>query len=389
MGYNRAMPFEVRYAIRNLLSRRGGLARLTAIAALSGVAFGVASLIVVQAIYLGFRTGIESNLLKQSAHVTVTPVGSDVMSPPVIQGKLERIPNIERVEQAIFQSSVITNEGEAAYALLRVEFRNSVPESRDHGIYLGKGLAERIGARVGSEVALVIPGADGDADVFSSKVAGLIETGLYEYDSSLVKLSWTHYVRLNSSASEHPRTYLLELRNPFEVENTVTNVRNAVGPGFSVTDWRTANRPLFTALSLERRIAAAVFVLMIVIASLGITATLVLLVNERRIDLAVLKTCGARARSLALIFLIEGIAIGGFGVAVGVLFGAVLCAMFNYFELISLPGEVYSISRLTLIQDAYTTALIAGGAFLLMLPSILVPVLRAARTKPAEILRSV
>ncbi len=389
MGYNRAMPFEVRYAIRNLLSRRGGLARLTAIAALSGVAFGVASLIVVQAIYLGFRTGIESNLLKQSAHVTVTPVGSDVMSPPVIQGKLERIPNIERVEQAIFQSSVITNEGEAAYALLRVEFRNSVPESRDHGIYLGKGLAERIGARVGSEVALLIPGADGDADVFNSKVSGLIETGLYEYDSSLVKLSWTHYARLNSSASENPRTYLLELRNPFEVENTVTNVRNAVGPGFSVTDWRTANRPLFTALSLERRIAAAVFVLMIVIASLGITATLVLLVNERRIDLAVLKTCGARSRSLALIFLIEGIAIGGFGVAVGVLFGAVLCAVFNYFELISLPGEVYSISRLTLMQDAYTTALIAGGAFLLMLPSILVPVLRAARTKPAEILRSV
>jgi cell division protein FtsX len=104
-----------------------------------------------------------------------------------------------------------------------------------------------------------------------------------------------------------PSVLSVSVADIYRANETAENIRKTLGENFRVVDWQEANRPLFAALSLERKVAFAVIALIIFVAALNITTTLALLVGERRSDIAVLRTCGARSRSLMTIFLLEGV----------------------------------------------------------------------------------
>jgi len=140
-------------------------------------------------------------------------------------------------------------------------------------------------------------------------------------------------------------------------------------------------------LSLERRVALAIISLIIFIAALNITTTLALLVNERRLDIAVLRTCGARARQLIFIFLIEGLLLGFVGIFGGAVLGLLGCVLGNHFRVVSISKEVYSLSYIPFRSDLETIALIIFVAFLLCLTATAYPAFKASRMKPLENLR--
>jgi len=379
--------FEFRHALRYLLAKRGGLARLTTLSAVLGIAFGIACLIVVEAIYSGFREGVESRLLAETPHVTVTAETGGGISPSIISATIRRDPDVTNVEPVLIKSSVVTGSEKSSYGLLRVHFDKRPGTPR--GVIVGGELARVIGVSKGERVKILFGNDEGEPATGEFAVGGIIDTGLFEYDSQLVIMDSDTFSGVGNQTEAGPDTFLVSIRQPFDARAKALQLRERLGPGFEVTDWRTANRPLFAALSFERRIAFIVFTIMVLLAAIGVAATLTLLAAGRRFDIAVLKTCGATSRTLLRMFFLEGLMIGSAGIFLGLVSGFAACWAANAYGLVSLDAEVYALSRIDLVPGFASSAIIAGGAFLLILPAIIVPVIAASRVKPTELLRTV
>jgi lipoprotein-releasing system permease protein len=256
-------------------------------------------------------------------------------------------------------------------------------------VLLGSELAARTGLNVGDSAELITAQA-GVSSANGSKrhvrVTGIFRSGLFEYDSTWI------YLPLESAAAfageAHSASVIsVQVRDINDVKLTAGRIKDLLGSSYTTVDWQQANRPLFTALALERRIGIVIIGLIIFIAALNITTTLILVVMERRRDIAILSTMGATARSIMSIFVIEGAIVGMFGAAGGVLLGAIAVLVANRYQLISLPADVYSISNVPLNLNFRDLALAALVAFALSVIATIYPAGAAARIRPAEMLR--
>ncbi|MCA1605209.1 MAG: FtsX-like permease family protein, partial [Acidobacteria bacterium] len=218
------------------------------------------------------------------------------------------------------------------------------------------------------------------------RIVGIFRSGLFEYDSTWI------YLRLNTvaafSGDDHATAVIsVQVRNIYDVKQTAARVKELLGRSYTTVDWQEANRPLFTALALERRIGAVIITLIILIAALNITTTLILIVMERRRDIAILNAMGATRKSIMSIFVIEGALVGLLGAVAGTTLGAIAILLANRYQLISLPADVYSISNVPLNLHFRDLALAALVAFVLSIVATIYPARAAARIRPADMLR--
>jgi lipoprotein-releasing system permease protein len=211
------------------------------------------------------------------------------------------------------------------------------------------------------------------------RVVGVFRTGLADYDAS-----WIYAAQ---DALGKPTALSVETRDIERAPQIADEIRVQLGQNYAVTDWRAANASLFAALSLERRVVTIIVALIMFIAALNITTTLMLAVVERRAEIAVLRVLGARAANILRIFLFEGLIIGIIGALAGALVGVGACLIANRFQLIRLPPEVYSLAFAPLHLRASDVAFAAGLALVFALLATLYPLRAALRVKPLEILR--
>ncbi len=425
------MPYELFLALRYLRVRRGRrVARWTALAAVAGIACGVAALIVATALANGFRDELRDKILRGTAHVTLSREGGLSNEEAVsVAARVRRVGGVRDAAATTYEGALLSGPGGAAYTLLRgldgtsrraleevratltagaadslAPVRGGEPsragEEDDEPlpVVVGEELAARTGlARVGEEgwvltgAARAGGGGIGGGGGFEPRarrvrVAGLFRSGLYEYDSA-----WT-YVPLaevgRAAGSTLSSTVVsVEARDMEESAEVARRARAELGAGWEALDWREANRPLFAALALERRTVGLIIMLVTVVAALNITTTLALVVVERRADIAVLSTLGARAPSLTLVFVIEGAIVGAVGALSGVALGLAACFVADRFGLVRLPPDVYSLSAVPLHPHASDVVLAALAAFAVSLLATLYPAWQAARVRPAEVLR--
>jgi lipoprotein-releasing system permease protein len=254
---------------------------------------------------------------------------------------------------------------------------------------IGADLANRTGLVVG-DVFQVIPAAASVGGPSTIKrqlrVAGIFRSGLFEYDST-----WT-YISLDTATAfaggSHAASVIsVQIRDVDGVKQIAAKVKEALGNRYTTIDWQQANQPLFTALGLERRMGLFIIGLIIAIAALNITTTLILVVVERRRDIAILNALGATRKGIMALFVIEGAVIGGSGAVLGVLLGLLACVVGNHYHLVSLPADVYSISSVPFNAKAGEVALAALIAFSLSVLATLYPARAAAQLRPVETLR--
>ena len=422
------MPYEIFLALRHLRSRqKRRLARATALIAVVGIAVGVAALIVALSLAKGFRDEMRDKILRGTAHLTV--MRSDGQSMPEYKEVARRIAGITSVVTATgttYDGAVLIGPRASAYAVLRgidgtsaqatdiarplvgtsaqavVDIERSLTagsvedvfeargEEQDFpGVVLGSELAARTGLKVG-DVAEIIAAHSGFSSFNGKKrhvhVAGIFRSGLFEYDSTWIYLPLDTAAAFSGDA--HAASVIsVQVRNIYDVKQTAALVRESLGSSYTTVDWQEANRPLFTALALERRIGVIIIALIILIAALNITTTLILIVMERRRDIAVLNTMGATSGSIMSIFVIEGAIVGLLGAAAGVTLGAIAILIANRYQLLSLPPDVYSISNVPLSLNFSDLALAALVAFALSIVATIYPARAAARIRPAEMLR--
>ncbi len=442
------MPYELFLAFRYLRARRRGrfaFARVTALAATAGVACGVAALIMALALANGFRDELRDKILRGTAHITLTRVDDALVRDwPVLRARLLEVPGVVGATATSYTGALLSGVDGVAYAVLRgveptserelTELRRTLvsgslepllratapphgqtpPDDKagddfaallpgglvppDDGappaeVIIGAELAARTGLRQVGDEGWIVTGERSDAPpglvprAHRVRVAGVFRAGLFEYDSSWLYLALPEAVEIEGAATGSVPVVNIETNDIYQAATTATRVRAALGAEFAVVDWQQANRPLFAALALERRTVGIIIALVVLIAALNITTTLVLVVNERRADIAIFNALGARARSVMLVFVLEGAALGAAGAALGVGVGLAACRLADRYALVSLPADVYSLNSIPLHPRPRDVALGALAALINRLLATHYPAPAAARLRPAEALR--
>jgi len=404
------MPYELFLALRYLRSRRKRkLARATSIAAILGIMLGVAALIVAFALSNGFRDEMREKILRGTSHISVIPTEfPQRLTEESVSSRLAQVDQVSSVAQTTYDGALVRGSAHSAYAVLRgVEkdheslipqhwiqsgFSAPIMDTPGDGVpsgVIGDELASRLGVKVGDTIQ-VIPANDfslsGGRPIKKIRAAGIFRSGLFEYDSTWIYVS-LETANAFSNGNHSGSVISVQVKDPDNVNETAARIRSLLGNSFTVIDWQQANQQLFSALALERRMGLFIIGLIIAIASLNITSMLILVVVERRRDIAILNALGASRNGVMLLFVIEGAIVGVIGALAGLLLGLVACAIGNHFKIVSLPADVYSISNVPLNVHFSEAVLSALVALVLSIIATIYPARAASQTRAIEVIR--
>ncbi|MBC7899034.1 MAG: ABC transporter permease [Saprospiraceae bacterium] len=379
---------EVKLALRFMRGRRRSLVRFTSIAALAGIASGVASLIFAQALARGFQSEMQDKILANTPHISVfLPDGAKIDNWQLIAERIEQIGDIRSVSATDHEPALLAGPDSTNYSVLRVKDDLPNKTAVEIQIAVGAELAAKSGLKLGDNAEVIILKNGSMPKTAPARIAEILKTGFFEYDSTWIVISSGDFTKLFGMDTFSPSVLEVSINDIYQSSSTAAKIREQTGSPFRVLDWQEANRPLFAALSLERKAAMVIISLIIFVAMLNIATTLSLLVNERRSDIAVLRTCGALARTVVAMFVIEGLILGLAGLIFGILLGLTACFTANYFRLINLTAEVYLLSYIPLRPSMYDVLMISLFAMVLCLMATIYPSIKAVGIKPLENLR--
>jgi lipoprotein-releasing system permease protein len=266
-------------------------------------------------------------------------------------------------------------------------------------IILGDALAAALGTAVGDDLVLIAPKGDATLAGIEPRmrrfhVAGTFHSGMYEYDRALALINLADAARLYQFGDKVSGVRLA-LRNPFQAPRLVRDLALSLGGGYYVSDWTRNHANFFRSIEITKSMLFVILLLVVAVAAFNIVAALVMVVKEKRSDIAILRTIGAAPRNVLAIFTIQGAFIGLAGTAAGAALGLLLSA--NLETLVHglerllgthfLDAKVYFMSDLPAYAEWGDVARICAVAFALCALATLYPAWRAAGTQPAEALR--
>ncbi|MGO1394430.1 MAG: lipoprotein-releasing ABC transporter permease subunit [Halomonas sp.] len=265
-------------------------------------------------------------------------------------------------------------------------------------VVLGSMLARNLGVGVGDRVTLLVPEASiTPAGVFPRlkrfTVSGIFSVGA-ELDANLAYANIEDMQTL-ARLGDAVGGLRLELDDLFAASSETQAILNQLGPEYRGSDWTLSQGNLFQAIQMEKRMIALLLTVIIAVAAFNIVSTLVMVVTDKRADIAILRTIGAKPSSIMGIFIVQGMAIGligiAIGVAVGVLLALTIADLIGWVEgtlgIQFLDAGVYFISDLPSQLQWSDVIRIVLAAFGLTFLSTLYPAWRAARVQPADVLR--
>jgi lipoprotein-releasing system permease protein len=424
------LPYELTIALRYLRARRRErFVSLIAIISLAGVTLGSFALSVALSVMSGFEIDLRARLLAFTPQITIERSDGAVWNPADLQQKLAAIPQVSAVapfvtSQVMAVSSTDTGApGLVSGGILRgvqphdnpvlTELKKTLESGTladletthpvtvvDKGIkrqvelpgaIIGKSLAFELGVRPGDPVILISPASLG-AGIGPPRlkrfiVTGFFHSGMFDYDSTLIFVALKDGRALLADDASLESGLEVRLVNMFDAPAMRTKIAALAGPGFEVSDWTTANAPLFSALKLEKFTYFMVLLLIVLVAAFNIIATLVMVVMERRKEIAILRAMGAVAASVAAIFLIQGAVLGVVGTVVGDGTGFVISYLIGKYNLIHLPADMFMVSNVPVQLNPWNFIAVAVATIALCLLAAIYPALQATRLSIAEILR--
>jgi len=409
------MRFELFVAIRYLLApRRQARVSLVSLFSTIGVAVGVMALIIALALMTGLQGELRSKLLGAIAHVYVTKAAG-IDDYEAEAARLRKIPGVVGAAPSVVGLALISTNRNDAFITIKgidpalevdvTDIRSSMRKGRLEdltprtledgteelpGILLGQDLAGKLGVSVGERVTLLTPqGTLSPLGVLprtrSVRVAGIYSLGLLEFDSAYGLVSLDFGERLMSRAE--PDLIQIRVRDLYEAPAIAKNIEATLGSAYDARDWASMNQSLFSALWLEKMGISIAVALIVIVGALNIISSLILMVMQKSRDIAILKTMGASARSIMLIFIAQGTAIGVVGTAIGSAGGLVLCWVLDHYKVVHIPIDVYQVSYVPFIVLPLDFAIVVVSAVLICFASTIYPSRQAARLDPVQALR--
>ena len=414
------IPYELligwRYTRAGRASGRNGFISFISGVSMLGIALGVAALIIVLSVMNGFQKEVRDRMLAVVAHIELlAPGGEGFADVTALMAQARQHPSVRAAAPFVAQQALMAHGDDMRGAMVRgiapeletqvTDFTLQLPpavrdalQADSFNVVLGGELARALGVQVGDRVTLVAPGGQvTPAGVMPRlkqlTVTGLFDSGHYEYDATLVLLHIDDAQRIFRLTA--PSGVRLKLSDSQQARSVAYDLAVQLGPEVIVRDWTRQNRNWFAAVQVEKRMMFIILTLIVAVAAFNLVSTLVMLVTDKRADIAILRTLGASPGSIMSIFMVQGALVGvvgtllGLGLGLGVAFNidVIVPAIENTLGASFLPRDIYLISRMPSdpqSADIWPIALISLG---LSFVATVYPSWRASRIQPAEALR--
>jgi lipoprotein-releasing system permease protein len=411
------MKYELLIGRRYLRASRGNrFVSFISTISMAGVAIGVAVLIVVLSVMNGFEREVRQRILSLTSHASISALNFRLGDWQDAAARVRDNPDVLAAAPFIEDQALLIAGAKSSGAVVT----GVLPEDErqvtiiaekvtagsftalapgEYGIVLGTELAKALGVALGERVVIVTSlRTTTPAGVMprmrTFKVVGLFSAGMYEYDRNLAYVHLADAARLYRMG-EDVTGLRLKLADMFKAPLVVRQLASALGGGYYVDDWTRKHANFFRSIQLTKSALFIILLLVVGVAAFNIVSTLVMVVKDKRSDIAILRTVGASPSSVLAIFLTQGVAIGVIGTLSGVLLGVLISinleSLIHGLEALLglqfLDARVYFITDLPARVEWSDVVQISLTAFVLCSLSTLYPSWRAARTQPAQSLR--
>jgi len=411
------LPKEIFIGLRyTRAKRKNHFVSFIAFISIAGVALGVFALIVVLSVMNGFGNELRNRTLSMTSHATVTGFDGTIYNWEEVSERAMQEEGVVATAPYIRKEVMMSNRKRVSGSLvrgIRPELEKDVSsiaskmvsgkltdlKSGEYGIILGHELANSLGVYEGDRVTLITPQATVTAvgvmpRLRRFKVVGVFEVGMHQFDSAM------SYMHIDDASKlfgfkGNVSGVRLKLTDLFEAPAIARRLDRVFGEEHWVRDWTSQHTNFFRALKTEKTVMFIILLMVVGVAALNIVSTLMMTVNDKESDIAILRALGITPRSIMAIFMIQGAVIGLFGTLIGVAAGVPVAL--NVFEIVSyfeqvfntdfLPSDVYYISDVVADVRADEVITYAVSAFCITILATIYPAWRASKTLPAEALR--
>jgi lipoprotein-releasing system permease protein len=412
----RSLPLPLFIGLRYVRSRSGQFfVSFISWVSMLGICVGVLALITILSVMNGFENELRGRLLSLAAHATLTGNPAALAHWPELANTAARQAGVQGAAPFVELQALVAHEPELQAALVRGIDPALEPSVSEIGqalalgrlddlqpgsanIILGRVLAYQLGVGIGDTVTVMIPVGGAGADVVNSRiqrftVSGIFEVGLQEQDGMLALANLDDAAALRGS---NGITGLrLKFTDAFAAPALAPTVAAALGGGFEIGDWTVEHASYFRAIRIEKTMMTLIMLLIVAVAVFNIVAALVMVVTDKRTDIAILRTIGARPRTIVGVFMTQGVVIGWLGTALGIAAGIAVALnvgtiapwLERTFGFQIMNADVFYITQIPSDLQAADVLIIGAIAFLLTVLATVYPAIRAARTQPAEALR--
>ena len=397
--------------------RRNHFVSFISLTSMIGLALGVVVMIVVLSVMNGFDHEMRTRVLGMVPHATIE-AGEPISDWQSLAARVKQNPQVEAVAPFTQMQGLLTNNGNVQKILLNAidpvqERKVSIIDgfmkqgSLDDlvpggfGVVIGDKAATKLGVKLGDKVTFVSPEVSvTPAGMFPRMkrftVVGIFHVGAGELDGYLGVTNLQDLARLHRWKPDQVQGLRLKFTDLFKAPRTAYDIAQSLGEHeYYSRDWTRTHGNLYQAIGMEKSIIGLLLLLIVAVAAFNIISTLVMVVNDKRGDIAILRTLGATPGQIMRIFMVQGTVIGVVGTAIGAAVG--ILAALNVSSAISaleglighkfLNADVYFIDYLPSQLMTQDVLQVCGAALVLSFLATLYPAWRAARTQPAEALR--
>lgn len=409
--------FELTVGLRYIRAKqKNSFVSFISLVSIIGIALGVAALIVVLSVMNGFQREIRSKIIGVTSHMQLSSAGGAFSDWQTIGAMAEKNPHVIAYAPYIDGQGLISYAGSVSGALIRGVNPNYEPKVNDitksitagnfqslnesgFNVVIGKDLARMLGAGMGDKLTVITP--DGQITpagmiprLKQFTITGIFDTHMQEYDSSLVFIG-LNQAQILFKIPDSVSGLRLKVDDVMKTQSIKQELYSTLPGDIVISDWIDQHQNYFAAVAMEKKMMFVILSLIIAVAAFNLVSTLVMTVNDKKSDIAILRTMGATQTSIMKIFMLQG----GISGIIGTLSGTILGVILAYFigdivhgiELIThtklISGDVYLIDYLPSEIEFSDVASIFVISILLSIAATVYPSRSAAKTNPAEALR--
>jgi lipoprotein-releasing system permease protein len=422
------LSYSRKIALRYLWSKRSeAFITILTIISLIGVAIGVAVICIVMSIMTGFEHELREKLVGTNSHIVVRRLGGKIEGWQELSKKLEKVEGVSSVSAFTYHQALVRADDRSSGILIKgiepgsyaaTQLKTYLDNAGDGGtdafapvpfnamdseaevkagflpaLVVGKELTRTLNVFIGQPVSLISPSVTSTPYGLIPRykrfaIGAVYKSGLAEYENGLAYMLLSEaqsFFRMGDAVSGF-EIRVNNIDQSSKVTQTLTNELSALGAGYYAQDWTESNRPLWEAIQLEKKVYFIVLLLIIVMASFSIISMLVMIVLEKRKDIAILKTMGATRKEIANIFRYQGAIIGLLGTLLGLLGGYVGCVALDRYGF-PLDERIFPVSQVPVQMEALNFISVAVAAFMICFIATIYPARKASKLQPSEVLR--
>ncbi len=417
------MRYELMVGLRYLRARRKeAFISLITVISVVGVMIGVMTLNIVLAVMTGFEEDLRDRILGFNPHIVVVSYAGAIRDADKVLATVRDTPGVVAAAPLVYSQVMLTTGQSVSGVVVRgvppgddaaivdlkghlssgsidrlgAEFEvapsgDSKTPTKLTGVIIGQELAKQLGVDVGDPVSVVSPMGTASPVGMIPKVkrfavAGTFDSGMFDYDSSLIYMSLGDAQRF-FGLGDAITGVEVRVGDIYHAQDVARRIEAGLGTPYRARDWMEVNRNLFLAFRLEKAVYFIVLLLIVLVAAFNIIATLIMIVMEKRKDIAILKCMGATNRSIARIFMLKGAIVGAVGTALGVVGGYAGCWLLARYQFVELPKDVFYVSTLPVRVYGENFLLVALASVTICLLATIYPARQAAGLAPVEVIR--